>query len=152
MKYIYIILTQSGTRVSKFLKFFTHKEYNHSSLALNKSLDEFYSFGRKTVNNILNGGFVIEHKNTGVFEKLPNSPCVVIEKEVTDEQYNRIETIIKKGFIENKDGEDIFVHYSAIKQDGYKTLSEGQLVEFKLIETNKGLQAINVVAVLEATV
>ena len=56
------------------------------------------------------------------------------------------------GFIEYKDNEDIFVHYSAIKQEGYKTLSEGQLVEFQLIETEKGLQAINVVAVVEATV
>ena len=43
--------------------------------------------------------------------------------------------------------EDIFVHYSAIKQDGYKTLSEGQIVEFDLIETAKGLQAINVLTV-----
>ena len=48
------------------------------------------------------------------------------------------------GFIEYKNNEDIFVHYSAIKQDGYKTLSEGQLVEFKLIETSKGYQAVNV--------
>ena len=56
------------------------------------------------------------------------------------------------GFIEYKDGEDIFVHYSAIKQDGYKTLSEGQLVEFDLIETPKGLQAINVMATSEAKV
>lgn len=39
------------------------------------------------------------------------------------------------------------VHYSAIKQDGYKTLSEGQIVEFDLIETAKGLQAINVLTV-----
>ena len=48
------------------------------------------------------------------------------------------------GFIDYPDGEDIFVHYSAIKQEGYKTLSEGQIVEFDLIETAKGLQAINV--------
>ena len=48
------------------------------------------------------------------------------------------------GFIGFKENEDIFVHYSAIKQDGYKTLSEGQRVEFDLIETPKGLQAINV--------
>ena len=51
------------------------------------------------------------------------------------------------GFIDQDNGEDIFVHYSAIKQDGYKTLSEGQIVEFDLIETAKGLQAINVLAV-----
>ena len=48
------------------------------------------------------------------------------------------------GFIEYVDGEDIFVHYSAIKQEGYKTLTEGQRVEFDLIETPKGLQAVNV--------
>lgn len=51
------------------------------------------------------------------------------------------------GFIDNPNSEDIFVHYSAIKQDGYKTLSEGQIVEFDLIETAKGLQAINVLTV-----
>ena len=48
------------------------------------------------------------------------------------------------GFIDYAEGEDIFVHYSAIKQTGYKTLAEGQMVEFDLIETPKGLQAINV--------
>ena len=56
------------------------------------------------------------------------------------------------GFIDHQTGEDIFVHYSAIKQDGYKTLTEGQLVEFELIETPKGLQAINVMATSEAKV
>lgn len=103
MKNIYIILSQSGTRVSKLLKLVSHKDYNHSSIALEKSLDEFYSFGRKKVNNFLDGGFVIEHKNKGVFARWPITPCIVIEKEVTDEQYDAIETIIKKGFIENQD-------------------------------------------------
>ena len=48
------------------------------------------------------------------------------------------------GFIKYGDLEDIFVHYSAINMEGYKTLKEGNIVEFKLIETAKGLQAINV--------
>lgn len=56
------------------------------------------------------------------------------------------------GFIEYTDKEDIFVHYSAIKQDGYKSLSEGQMVEYELLETEKGLQAINVKEVSNATV
>lgn len=51
------------------------------------------------------------------------------------------------GFIEYKENEDIFVHYSAIKQEGYKTLTEGQLVEFKLLETTKGYQALDVTVV-----
>ena len=48
------------------------------------------------------------------------------------------------GFIEYTEKEDIFVHYSAIRQDGYKSLEEGQVVEFKLLETEKGLQALDV--------
>lgn len=55
------------------------------------------------------------------------------------------------GFIDFKENEDIFVHYSAIELDGYKTLSEDQLVEFKLVETSKGYQAINVKLVKETT-
>ena len=49
------------------------------------------------------------------------------------------------GFINRGEGEDIFVHYSAIVKEGYKTLSEGALVNFKLVETSKGLQAVDVV-------
>ncbi|RMG51202.1 MAG: cold shock domain-containing protein [Acidobacteria bacterium] len=50
------------------------------------------------------------------------------------------------GFIEQGDGQpDIFVHYTAIQEDGYKSLRQGQLVEFDLIEGPKGLQAENVV-------
>ena len=56
------------------------------------------------------------------------------------------------GFIEGEHDEDIFVHYSAIKQDGYKSLSEGQMVEYEFLETEKGLQAINVKEVSNATV
>ena len=51
------------------------------------------------------------------------------------------------GFIEFTDKEDIFVHYSAINQEGYKTLQEGQYVEFNLLETSKGYQALNVTVV-----
>lgn len=49
------------------------------------------------------------------------------------------------GFIEQPDGaEDVFVHFSAIQMDGFKTLPEGTEVEFELRQTDKGLQAANV--------
>ncbi len=50
------------------------------------------------------------------------------------------------GFIEREEGEDVFVHFSAISMDGYKSLTEGQRVEFDVIQGSKGLQAANVTA------
>jgi cold shock protein len=51
------------------------------------------------------------------------------------------------GFIEQEGGKDVFVHYSALQGDGYKSLSEGQEVEFEVTEGQKGLQATNVIKV-----
>ena len=48
------------------------------------------------------------------------------------------------GFIERSEGEDVFVHHSAITMDGYRTLTEGQRVEFEVVQGDKGLQASNV--------
>lgn len=48
------------------------------------------------------------------------------------------------GFIEQSDGEDVFVHFSAISMEGFKTLAEGEEVEFEVRQTDKGLQAANV--------
>ena len=50
------------------------------------------------------------------------------------------------GFIQRQSGEDIFVHFSAIKSDGYRSLNEGQAVEFEVVRGPKGLQASNVQA------
>jgi len=49
------------------------------------------------------------------------------------------------GFIEREDGGDVFVHYSAIQQEGFKTLTEGEEVEFEIVEGARGPQAANVV-------
>ena len=48
------------------------------------------------------------------------------------------------GFIQRQSGEDVFVHFSAIQMDGYKSLNEGQAVEFEVTRGSKGLQAANV--------
>ena len=48
------------------------------------------------------------------------------------------------GFIERQDGDDVFVHFSAIEEEGFKTLEEGQAVNFDIEEGNRGLQAANV--------
>jgi CspA family cold shock protein len=50
------------------------------------------------------------------------------------------------GFLSQEDGDDVFVHYTSIQGDGFKTLKEGDAVEFEVQEGPKGPQAVNVVA------
>jgi len=51
------------------------------------------------------------------------------------------------GFIEQDEGEDVFVHYSVIEMDGFRTLAEGSTVEFEVVKGDKGLQATKVTSV-----
>lgn len=53
------------------------------------------------------------------------------------------------GFITREDGDDVFVHFSAIDMEGFKTLEEGQTVQFEIVEGDKGPQATDVVKVDE---
>ncbi len=48
------------------------------------------------------------------------------------------------GFISDENGKDVFVHYSGLDMEGYKTLEEGQAVEFDVVDGNKGSQAVHV--------
>ncbi len=51
------------------------------------------------------------------------------------------------GFIQQDNGPDVFVHFSAIKSEGFKTLAEGQRVQFDIVEDEKGLKAANVIKI-----
>lgn len=51
------------------------------------------------------------------------------------------------GFIEREDGDDVFVHFSAIQEEGFKSLAEGQQVQFDIVEGARGPQAANVVKI-----
>ena len=51
------------------------------------------------------------------------------------------------GFIQQDNGPDVFVHFSAIKTEGFKTLAEGQRVQFEIVEDEKGLKAANVIKI-----
>ena len=53
------------------------------------------------------------------------------------------------GFITNENGEDVFVHYSGINMEGYKTLADGVNVTYELVETKRGVAATNVVVIGE---
>ena len=53
------------------------------------------------------------------------------------------------GFIDRGEGKDIFVHYSSIQADGFRTLEEGQKVTYEVVESDRGQQASNVTVVVE---
>ena len=63
-----------------------------------------------------------------------------------DKRYDRLKFNNQKGygFISDENGNDVFVHYSGLDMEGYKTLEEGQAVEFDVVDGNKGSQAVHV--------
>ena len=67
---IYIVVTQTGTVLSRILKIVTKAEYNHVSISLDPSLDQMYSFGRKNAYNPIWGGMVQECPKWGTFKRI----------------------------------------------------------------------------------
>jgi hypothetical protein len=90
MKEINIILTQTNTIVSKTLKVFSKKPYNHISISLTDDCSTMYSFGRKITWFPFIGGFVKEDINHGVFKMHPETICKIYKLEVTDAEYYTI--------------------------------------------------------------
>jgi CspA family cold shock protein len=81
-------------------------------------------------------------KRTKRSNAIPNSRSAAVSKEQgTVKWFNASKGY---GFIQRQTGEDVFVHFSAIMMDGYKSLNEGQAVEFEVTKGPKGLQAENV--------
>ena len=95
MKKIYIVLTYTGTLLSKIIKFYTKKVYSHSSIALDDGLDEMYSFGRLNPYNAFIGGFVHESINDGTFKRFKKTKAIVYSCEITDNQYDEIKKTIE---------------------------------------------------------
>lgn len=96
MKKIYIILTNSGTVLSRLIKLYTRKQYTHVSIALDKKLRKMYSFGRLNPYNPFIGGFVHESTNHGTFKRFRNTTTCIYSIDVDEEQYNIIKQAIKE--------------------------------------------------------
>lgn len=102
MKKIYIILTHTGTTLSKIIKTYTRCEFSHVSIALDEDLNRMYSFGRLHAYNPFWGGFVHEEIDKGTFKRFKNTGTRVYSLEISNEQYELIEKEIEKFEFEKK--------------------------------------------------
>jgi len=100
-KSIYIVLSQTGTMLSKVLKFFTGADYNHASIALSSNLKKMYSFGRLNPYNPFVGGFVEEGINIGTFKRFYKTNALVLKLDVDTRTYVQIEQMLNY-FVKNK--------------------------------------------------
>ena len=93
-KNIYIILSQTGTILSKILKLLTGAEYNHSSIGLNSDLKQMYSFGRLNPYNPINGGFVVESPSSGTFKRFYKTKVLIVSVCISEQDYLKIQRAI----------------------------------------------------------
>ena len=101
-KKIYIVLTRTKTILSRLIGFIKNDEYTHASISLDGGLNQMYSFGRKYSYNPFVGRFVKENLNEGVYGRHDNLYGLVMEIEVSREQYDKAENLINE-FILDKD-------------------------------------------------
>ena len=91
---IYVVLSQTGTMLSRIIKRRTKAEYCHSSLSLVPDLSEMYSFGRKFPRNAFWGTFVRESPHFGTFKLFKNTVVRVLEIEVGAQKYAEIHDFV----------------------------------------------------------
>ncbi len=92
---IYIVISQTGTVLSRILRKITGAEYNHVSLSLDKDLQLLYSFGRKNPYYPFWGGFVTESPNFGTFKRFYNTDVIVLSVDVDEHKFRKIENTIE---------------------------------------------------------
>ena len=94
MRKIYIILTYTGTILSRIVKIYTKKEYSHVSISLDSDLTKMYSFGRINPYNPFHAGFVHESPNRGTFKRFKKTKTKIYSLEIPEEKYEKLESII----------------------------------------------------------
>lgn len=97
MENIYIVLTHTGTTLSKIIKTYTKDEFSHISIALDEKLEKMYSFGRLKPYNPLIGGFVHERIESGTFKRFENTTeAEIYLLKIEEEQYEKIKGTIEE--------------------------------------------------------
>lgn len=92
-KKVYILLTDTGTILTRLIKLYTNERFNHASIAFDSDLSEVYSFGRKSTRNPFVGGFVKEDMTSSLFNR---ADCVIYSLEVTEEQFDMMKQFVRE--------------------------------------------------------
>ncbi len=99
---IYIVITQTGTVLSRILKFITGADYNHVSIGLSGDLQAMYSFGRKHPYNPFWGGFVTESPNFGTFKRFRNTEAIILALNIGQAKHQQITDMINEMILNRK--------------------------------------------------
>ena len=95
---VYVLLMQSNTLFSRFIKVMTGGKYTHSSIGVQADCNDLYSFARKYSRLPLPAGFVKEHLNRGILKKSKNAPCALLKIRVSPEIKLRITDKLERMF------------------------------------------------------
>lgn len=90
---IYIILSNTGTLLSRTIKLYTRAPYNHTSISFDKELYELYSFGRKNPTNPIVAGFVKENMRHEFFK---NATCCIYKLKISQAKYIRLKQLVEQ--------------------------------------------------------
>ena len=96
MNKIYIILMDTKTIPSRIVSLFTMYRYSHVAISFDKKCDVIYSFGRKNLYWIFNGGFVVENKDGNFFRRFKDTRCKIYEIDVSRKQYDNLIKIVSE--------------------------------------------------------
>lgn len=102
-KKIYIILSFTGTILSRAVRVCTKDEYCHVSLSLDKDLNKMYSFGRINPYIPFIGGLVHESPKWGTFKRFKNTKARIVSVDVTEEQYDKIKNLLESMYDNKKE-------------------------------------------------
>ena len=92
---VYLVISQTGTLLSRILKAVTGAAYNHISLSLSADLDRMYSFGRRHPYNPFWAGFVVESPRAGTYKRFPKTKAVVLALPVSPNAYDGLRCLIR---------------------------------------------------------
>ncbi len=99
---IYVVVTQTGTVLSRILKVITKADYNHVSLSVDPTLNTMYSFGRKNPYNPFWGGYVMESPHFGTFQRFSETEAVVLAVPVPRETKAALQLRLETMYRERK--------------------------------------------------